>query len=120
MKQIILTISIKALMLFTVVNTMGCFNCENHINDEIKPMVIKGKIVSLDTVVSRPLKIYFSSKGLTEAFAFRETCGDYSLYKLRGKIEIGDSLIKEEGTDIFKVKQKTGIILNLKYQCCIQ
>lgn len=122
MKQInlITKITKKLLLLLMAVITMGCINCEDHINDEIKPMFIKATITEVDTVIERPLKLNFYSKESGEKFISFESCRDDNIYQLRGKINIGDSLIKNIGTDTFNIKQPSGKILTLKYQCCIQ
>ncbi len=123
MKQInlITNITKKLLLLLMAVSIMGCFNCEDHMNDEIRPMFIKATITEVDTVIDRPLTLYFFSKESGEKSIFFQGCGDVneSIYQLIGKINIGDSLIKEVGTDTFKIKQPGGKVLVLEYQCCV-
>ncbi len=121
MKQmnLITNITKKLLLLLMAVSIMGCFNCEDHMNDEIRPMFIKATITEIDTVIDRPLKLYFSSKESGDKSISFGSCGDFNAYRLRGKIQIGDSLLKEVGTDTFKIKQPGGKVLVLEYQCCV-
>ncbi len=111
----------KLLPLLIVIGIMGCFNCEDHMNDEIRPMFIKATITEVDTVKDTPLTLYFFSKESGEKSIFFQGCGDVddSIYQLIGKINIGDSLIKEVGTDTFKIKQSGGKVLALEYRCCV-
>lgn len=109
----------KLLPLLIAIGIMGCFNCGDHIDDKIMPMFIKATITEVDTVIDRPLTLYFFSKESGEKSIFFQGCGYDAIYQLRGKINIGDSLIKEVGTDTFKIKQPGGKVLALEYQCCV-
>lgn len=113
-------VSKRIYLLLFVVGASGCFNCEDHINNDIKPMFLRAKITAIDTIEYRPLKLYFSSQKLGERSIQFNGCSYLDVFQITDKIQIGDSLIKEVGTDTFKIKQNTNKIYSIRYHCCVR
>lgn len=107
-------------LLLFVAGISGCFNCEEHINNDIKPMFVKAKITAIDTIKYSPLTLYFSSQKLREQSILFNGCSYLDVFEISNKIQIGDSLIKEVGTDTFKIKHSATKMYTIRYYCCIR
>ncbi len=78
-------------------------------------MFIKATITEVDTVIDSPLKFYFL-KDSGEKFISFESCGDDNIYQLRGRMKIGDSLIKNVRYEKSFLSQSNYNMLNLHFK----
>jgi hypothetical protein len=94
----------------------GCFNCNSWIENHIKPQRYNGIIQTISEEQPGFKKIIILQEKETIELSFCKVVMGSNVWL--NIIKVGDTIQKEKGSDIIRLKQQDGNIIEFRYPCC--